>query len=347
MRKAEPSTASNYYITQFYHLIERCGLDANKIFQRIGLSPEIVDSPGIRVDSGLLAKVVRELWRQLQDESMSLSPSVIPPGSFYLLGKMAIHEPNLEKALRLATWFMGMATDAYRIELDVRGEHTDLRIILKDRTFDPNHLLGEMLVMAYHRFASWLIAENISLITVAFDYPPPPQVREYCYLFPGDHVFDASWLGFTFPSRFLRHQIRQDASSLKLFMRSSPREFFQQPRTDFSVSSEIQLLLVKQFKDGIPSLEGIASLLRMNQRTLIRKLKDEGTSYQQIKDSVRQDKAERLLSLNTLSVSLVAEKLGFSDSAVFARAFKTWTGLSPSDYRSKLPGSVASTTCSK
>lgn len=184
-----------------------------------------------------------------------------------------------------------------------------------------------------HRFASWLIAENITLNEVAFDFPPPEEVREYSYLYPGKHLFDASWLGFTFPKRFLDCEIRQDAGALKLFMRRCPREFFQQPRTDFSLSSEIQLLLGKRFNEGLPSIEVAAELMHMTKRTLIRKLKEEGTSYQQIKDRLRRDKAVRLLSLNTLSVGQIAEKLGFSDSAVFARAFKAWTGASPSDYR--------------
>ncbi|TXS90265.1 AraC family transcriptional regulator [Parahaliea maris] len=338
MTKTEVSTASNYYISQFYQLVNRCGLDADSIFANAGIDAGWIDKPSKRVDSDSLASVIQQLWRELQDESMSLSPSVIPPGSFYLMGKIAIHEPNLGKALGMAAWFMGMATDAYRVELEVGSENTRLSIVMQDPSFDPDHLLSEMLIMAYHRFASWLIAENITLSEVAFNYPPPKQVREYSYLFPGNHTFDASWLGFTFPGRFLDCETRQDAAALKLFMRRSPREFFEQPRTDFSLSSDIQLLLGKRFNEGLPSIETTADIMHMTKRTLIRKLKEEGTSYQQIKDRVRRNKAVRLLSHNTLSVGQVAEKLGFSDSAVFARAFKGWTGQSPSDYRRNSAG---------
>lgn len=313
--------------------MQRRGLDADGILLNAGLDADVVDSPGQRIDSDALAYVIQQLWRELQDESMSLSPSVIPPGSFYLMGKIAIHEPNLGKALQMAAWFMGMATDAYRVELDIRDSSARLGIVLQDPSFDPDRLLAGMLLMAYHRFASWLIAENITLNEVAFNFPPPEEVREYSYLYPGNHLFEASWLGFTFPRRFLDCETRQDAGALKLFMRRCPREFFQRPRTDFSLSSEIQLLLGKRFNEGFPSIEVAAELMHMTKRTLIRKLKEEGTSYQQIKDRVRRDKAIRLLTLNTLSVGQIAEKLGFSDSAVFARAFKGWTGASPSQYR--------------
>jgi AraC-like DNA-binding protein len=71
----------------------------------------------------------------------------------------------------------------------------------------------------------------------------------------------------------------------------------------------------------------------MTKRTMIRKLKEEGTSYQKIKDLVRRDRAVYYLTRRGLLVGEVAEKVGFSDSAVFARAFKTWTGLSPREYR--------------
>jgi AraC-like DNA-binding protein len=68
----------------------------------------------------------------------------------------------------------------------------------------------------------------------------------------------------------------------------------------------------------------------------MRKLKGEGTSFQQIKERVRRDRAIYFLTNRSCSIATIAEKVGFSDAAVFARAFKSWTGMSPKDYRATL-----------
>ena len=74
----------------------------------------------------------------------------------------------------------------------------------------------------------------------------------------------------------------------------------------------------------------------MTTRTLMRKLKDEGTSFQQLKDVVRRDKAIFFLGQQGLRINEVAEKVGYSDPAVFTRAFRNWTGQSPRDFRQQL-----------
>ena len=83
----------------------------------------------------------------------------------------------------------------------------------------------------------------------------------------------------------------------------------------------------------LPSFEELTGMLNMSARTLRRRLEREGTSYQRIKDNARRDLAITLLSRNRMTVSDVAEWVGFSDPSAFHRSFKKWTGLSPGEYR--------------
>jgi AraC-like DNA-binding protein len=72
----------------------------------------------------------------------------------------------------------------------------------------------------------------------------------------------------------------------------------------------------------------------MTSRTLRRKLETEGTSYTDLLDNVRHALAMDFLNTSVLSTDDIAAALGFSDSASFRRAFKRWTGKSPSAFRS-------------
>ncbi len=71
----------------------------------------------------------------------------------------------------------------------------------------------------------------------------------------------------------------------------------------------------------------------MSVPTLHRRLQKEHTSYQNIKDDCRKMAAVDLLLYSDLSNSMVAERLGFSDDGTFHRAFRKWTGQTPTEFR--------------
>jgi AraC-like DNA-binding protein len=79
-------------------------------------------------------------------------------------------------------------------------------------------------------------------------------------------------------------------------------------------------------------LDIIAKELSLSTRSLRRKLDEEGTSFREILQAQRLIKAEKLLRDGRLQISELATYLGYSDVAVFSRAFKAWTGSSPSNY---------------
>jgi AraC-like DNA-binding protein len=83
------------------------------------------------------------------------------------------------------------------------------------------------------------------------------------------------------------------------------------------------------------TLEAVARTLAVSDRTLQRRLEEEGTTFLEILDGVREARARDLLRDPSLTLIDVAERLGFSDLATFSRAFKRWTGEPPGMFRRK------------
>jgi AraC-like DNA-binding protein len=81
------------------------------------------------------------------------------------------------------------------------------------------------------------------------------------------------------------------------------------------------------------TIEPLAEEMHMTERTLRRKLHEEGTNFQRIKDDYRRDKAMIELSQADKPIQKIAEELGFAEPSAFSRAFKKWTGLTPIRYK--------------
>ena len=79
--------------------------------------------------------------------------------------------------------------------------------------------------------------------------------------------------------------------------------------------------------------EEVASALHVSVRSLHRQLASEGASLQVIKDDVHRDRAVELLRRTALPIKQVAMQVGFANEKSFSRAFKGWTGESPSALR--------------
>lgn len=89
--------------------------------------------------------------------------------------------------------------------------------------------------------------------------------------------------------------------------------------------------------DGFPTLDALAAEIGISPRTLIRRLRALGTTYQDLRDQSRRDLALWYLRHSDLSVERVAERLGYADTSNFSRTFRRWTGFTPRDYRATRP----------
>jgi AraC-like DNA-binding protein len=100
-----------------------------------------------------------------------------------------------------------------------------------------------------------------------------------------------------------------------------------------STSRDVVDKIVEKLPDGPPNQQQIADALHVSNRTLQRKLKNEGTSFMDLLQDTRLQLARKYLRQRSRSVVETSYLLGFSEPSTFSRAFKRWTGVAPAEFR--------------
>lgn len=99
-----------------------------------------------------------------------------------------------------------------------------------------------------------------------------------------------------------------------------------------SVAAEVTRLLGELLPDGLPTIDEVVTRLDTTERTLRRRLSDEDTTFEQLLTGLQRERALALLR-GTTPIAMIAHAVGFADASAFSRAFRRWTGKSPSDFR--------------
>jgi AraC-like DNA-binding protein len=100
-----------------------------------------------------------------------------------------------------------------------------------------------------------------------------------------------------------------------------------------NVAAQCKAVLLERMSDGEPPEADMAKVLHMSRRTLQRKLAEVDLTYQKLVDETRRDLALRYIEDMGHSITEITFLLGFSGQSAFTRAFRRWTGKTPSDFR--------------
>jgi len=311
----------------------RRGFVYSGLLQRLGIAPELLSEPRARLAPEQFTQLLQGLWLELDDEYLGFGQSRSHRGTFAMMCHALIHCSNLEKALHRGLMFYRLFPDGPRLNLEREGDKVRLSLDASN-LWDPDHFLCECLLVIWHRLGSWLVGQRIRLEQATFHYPRPAHADEYDLLFPCPLAFCANTSSLLFSCRYLGMPLLQDERTLKQFLRRAPADLLARPDDGDSLSSQLRRLLSRDASRW-PDLEAVAQHLHISAQTLRRHLREEGTSFQALKDQLRRDIAIYHLGRNDLSLQQIAEQLGFSEPSAFHRAFKKWTGLTPGAYRAQ------------
>lgn len=319
------------HIAQILQGARSRGVDVDRVLARADVPPALLQAPMARVSQAQFAQILRMLRRATRDDFLGMGQHPVPLGAFNHACRLALLEDTVGQALRVAFRFYHGVLRDFTAHLRVTGDRA--RIVLDSR--GPRSCArwyGERTFLFFTQgVANWLAARRIPLLGV--DYSSGARSADAHKLFHAPVRYGQPVTGLWLESRWLALPVVQDAQTLKQFLANAPFDLLVKYQDRATLTDRIRRLLRNDLSADLPSLAQISAKLAMTPQTLRRHLREEGQGFQALKDDLRRDAAIEYLGRHDLPLMDIAERLGFSESSTFHRAFKKWTGVSPGEYR--------------
>lgn len=315
----------------------RQGIDCSALLASCGIS--LADAAS-RVPVEHYARLYNRLIARLEDEAFGLFHRPMPPDSFEFLCRGMLGAPTLGEALGRASRFLRLVVPAMQMELQRGERHAAILIDADPQAFacpgpDARVFAFEWLLRLLHSVACWFVNRSVALDSVLFPYPRPAHAPDYNLVYAERSEFNGQQLIARLHDNLLDLPIRRDDAALSRFLDGGPGRISMLYRRDREMVLRVRDLLRAALPDNL-GIEAVARELHLSTRTLHRRLEDEGSSFRRIKDATRRDIAYARLTKTRQSIAQLAADLGYADTSTFYRAFVSWSGQSPEQFRAQL-----------
>ena len=319
------------YLKDLVELAGRWNVEPAELLRGLPVTAADLANPATRVPLRVCEAIVARAHALTHEPALAVHVGTqMRLSSHGFLGFAAMTASSVHQAIDLATRFASTRTSAIGLSLYVEGDTA--AITLEERT--PLGALQQFFIIAL-AVGLWRLGESLTgrvldgVVECAF--PEPPYIKGLPHA--GRIRFNCPNPSLVFSSASLALPlVTADPVALELAREQCERELAQ--IVDAGLPARVRSTLTAN-GDAPPSLVEIAKEMRMSPRTLKRKLAEHDTTFTQIRDDLRRQRALLLLDNRQLTISDIAAKLGYSELPNFTRAFRKWTGQTPLAYRER------------
>lgn len=307
------------------------GFDGAGLLREAGLDVETLRAnPGGRVSTDLMTRLWSLATERSADPAMGLWVGRgAMPMHVRVMGLLIQTAPTLGHILEVAERFQRLITTGVTLRLLHQPDRVGLEICqLPGITLHPASI--DAFIAAHVSNMRRVVARDaVQMVDLERPQPNPAQ--------PWQQVLGCD-VSFAQPSNVIWHQRSALDTPLPLGDSGLWREHEQLAQRELAALDTTPALvqdilgLLRACTDRLPTQAELASGLAMSERSLRRRLAEQGTGYRQLTDLWRAERAAQLLR-SGLRAAEVADRLGFSDSSSFSKAFRRWHGVSPEGFR--------------
>ncbi len=331
---ARESTVSFVVVRGLVEAVEQAGVDRSEFLRAAGLDQARLAAPEARMARDELHALCTLAIRLTGDAALGLHwAERLSERTFVPISHLIAHSSSLGQGFELLAQFFQLLSDQPAYQVFESGDAVTFRAVpFAGDSPEVHRFSSEMMVFGFWKLARSFGA-RVRSERVSFDYAAPAHLAEYDRLFEGRVRFDEPFTGIVFDRAMLSAPSPQKDDDVRTALQLLAEQRLQRLTDRTPFATRVRDLLVRQGSRRGTDMASIAHELGMSVRSLRRRLTEEGKPYDTIVNEALGIVAMHLLRDRRRTIQEVAYEMGFSDASTFHRAFKRWTGTTPSVYR--------------
>lgn len=332
------SSVSVAYLQGLLDYLARQGVDSAELLDRVQLSPQILSQRDQRIAASTYLELLGHGVRLTGDAQLGLHlGEAVRPGYYGVLGYLIMSCATLADALHRQARYAALVGNLGQVDLADEPPRAGLEPQVA-HSWQPllpqqKRQLSEETLAGWVTFGHWISGLDIPPTEVRFQHSAPSDITEYQRIFRCPVLFDQADNALVFPKRLLATPLGQADAQVRLMLDAYADRLLGEIQQGHSVLDRARLELSRQLPEVGADLQQIAARLALSPRTLQRRLREAGLSFNQLVDETRQQLVLHYLRDPALELAEIAFLVGFSEPGSLARAFRRWTGQSPGEYR--------------
>ena len=322
------------FMIPFVHYALQSGMTGNCLSNEFQINTSNLNVPTYRLSAGQYKQMIQKLVEKTEDEHPGIAVAkTLHIEHFGLVGYIMMNCNTIAEALQKYNQYQQISGNAIHSIIETKGDRIQFYWpMLHPDLSEIKRILLEGSILATMRLYGYLSGEEQPPAEVWFDFPRPNNTDIYERTYKAELKFNKPWTGVIFNQKHLDVPVKVPNRDLLSVFENCARERFRYLLGHRYYSDRVVKLLSRR-KSSIPSLGSISRELKMGKKNLQLKLRNEGTTFRELRNEIQCERAKNYLKSQHYSAVETAYLLGYSDPGTFCRNFKRWTGMTTKEFR--------------
>ncbi len=318
--------------------LELEGLDCRTLFAQLGLDFAALDDPDARFTQDSMTRLWTMAVELSGNPAIGLNMArVVRPASFHVVGYALMSSRTLAEGFERLVRYQRIIAESADVSFKLLPEGYGLIVTVHGDHLPPTRQSAEASLACALSLCGWLSGRTLQPRKVLIQGTEPHDPAPYRQAFHAPLVFDAPYDALILERADMEAPLPTANEAMAALHDRFAGEYLAR-FSESRVTHQARQVLCRLLPQGEPKREAVAQVLHLSQRTLQRRLQDEGTSFQALLDDTRRELAEQYLAQPRMTLLEAAYLLGFADPSNFFRAFRRWFDTTPGEYRARLLG---------
>lgn len=327
------------FIINIANFAAQQGARREELIQLSGQTEEALMADTSTVSDAVYNLIIERAVAITQDEHLGLHMGEhLSLAAAGLIGQITQTSSTVKEALEYCCHFANLGCSSLPMQLEQHAENYRIKLDYNPLWQEQSplgfrHTVLGTLVFTLQQYCA-LHRKREHPLAVYLPWNAPTQLKEYQRIFAAPIHFNANEIAMILHRKQVeRNILTADYHLLRLLVAHAEEKTRQQAHPSNKFIQKVKHLVLQLANPLFPTVEQIAAQLNTSLRSMQRQLKEEGYSYKQLTDELREEFALSYLKRPDLSISDIAYLLGYADNSAFSRAFKRWQGVSPQVWR--------------